>query len=138
MRILNFVMISLCVETCRARIKNVTFDEMIQTKAFAVLQILDHVVGEAVHVPGSLEYRLRCEDGTIHLQHLFFENEEVSPSIEKIGFHCAAHGSEIVLAGNATINFKRLDEKEAPFKQVLHPCSIKRIRRWSKFEFLLA
>jgi hypothetical protein len=43
----------------------------------------------------------RCEDRTVHLQHLFFQDKETAPGIQNICFQCTSHWAKVKLPSYA-------------------------------------
>lgn len=94
--------------------------QMVQPEALAVLQILHHQIGEAVHMARSLQHWLGCQNRAVYLQHLLLKHKELAPRVQNVGLECTAHRSKVVLASYSAINCKALVVEEPSFKQIFH------------------
>ena len=45
-----------------------------------------------------LENWFRSENGTVHFQHLFFQNKKTAPRTQNICFQCTSHWTKVKLA----------------------------------------
>ena len=68
----------------------------------------------------SLEHLTLGHDGAVKLEHLLLQDEVVAPLLDDVGLNRAARRTEVVEAGDTTIDVKRGPQKEPPRQDIFH------------------
>lgn len=82
------------------------------------LHILDENVSELGNVARMFQNDAGGDAGTIDFEHIFFENEELSPKLFNVVFNGGSDRSEVIKASTSSVDFETLEVNVPSFDEV--------------------